>query len=100
MVAGMPQLPQVRAAAASFSKAASFETGARYADFNESTDEKADYGLAGLVAAGVGVAAAKKFGLLALLLAFGKKFVVLILAALGGAVGWFRRRRAGGGAES
>ncbi len=100
MVAGMPQLPQVRTAAASFSKAAMFEPGSRYADFDEAVDEKAEYGLAGLVAAGVGVAAAKKLGLLAILLAFGKKFVVLIIAALGGAVAWFRKRRAGDEAES
>lgn len=99
MVAGMRQLPQVRAAAASFSKAAAFESGARYVDFDESVDEKAEYGLAGLVAAGVGVAAAKKFGLLALLLAFGKKFIVLIVAAFGGLVTWFRRRRAKDQAE-
>jgi uncharacterized membrane-anchored protein len=99
MVAGMPQLPQVRAAAASFGKAALFEPGARYADFNEASDEKADYGLAGLVAAGVGVAAAKKLGLLAILLAFGKKFIVLIIAALGGAVAWFRKRRDGDEAD-
>ncbi|MBY8825799.1 DUF2167 domain-containing protein [Sphingomonas colocasiae] len=99
MVAGMLQLAQVRTAAASFGKAATFESGARYADFDESVDEKAEYGLAGLVAAGVGVAAAKKLGLLGLLLAFGKKFIVLIVAAIGGLVSWFRRRRNGDEAE-
>lgn len=92
MVAGMPQLGSVRGAADAFGRAASFEPGARYADFDDSVDEKAGYGLAGLVAAGVGAAAAKKLGLLAILLAFGKKFIVLILAAAAGGIGWLRRR--------
>lgn len=99
MVAGMPQLPNVRSAAASFSKAAAFDPGWRYADFNEASDQKAEYGLAGLVATGAGVAAAKKLGLLAILLGFGKKFIVLIIAALAGAVAWFRRRRGDDEAE-
>lgn len=92
MVAGMDALATVRAAAGSFSNAAAFEPGARYADYDPATDATADYGVAGLVAAGVGVTAAKKFGLLALLLAFGKKFIVLIAAAAVAGIGWFRRR--------
>jgi uncharacterized membrane-anchored protein len=92
MIAGMPQLGSVRSAATSFGQAVSFEQGARYADFDDSVDEKAGYGLAGLVATGVGVAAAKKLGLLAILLGFGKKFIILILAVGAGAIGWLRRR--------
>lgn len=88
MVAAMPQLAEVRTAAASFARTASFDPGARYADFNAATDQKAEYGLAGLVAAGAGVAAAKKLGLLGIILAFGKKFFVLILIALAAAGRW------------
>ena len=79
MLADMPHLDEVRAAAARFGRTATFDTGQRYADFSEAKgDKRAGYGLAGLVAAGVGVVAAKKLGLLALALGFGKKFLVLI----------------------
>ena len=37
-----------------------FDEGARYADFNASTDKTAEYGLAGLVAAGAGLAVAEE----------------------------------------
>jgi uncharacterized membrane-anchored protein len=69
-----------------------FRQGARYADFDASKDKVAEYGLAGLIAAGAGLGAAKfvKIGLLAkfwkvILLAVvaGKKFIVLGLIALG-----------------
>jgi uncharacterized membrane-anchored protein len=86
MVATMPDIRAVRGAANLLASTASFDTGARYADFDSATDKEAGYGLAGLVAAGAGVAAAKKLGLLAILLGFGKKFIVLILIA-GAAIG-------------
>lgn len=82
MVSSISQLPDIRTAASNLGSAAAFKAGARYADFNASTDDKAEYGLAGLVAAGVGVAAAKKFGLLALLAVFGKKAFIVIEALL------------------
>jgi len=72
-----------------------FRSGARYADFDSSKDKVAEYGLAGLVAAGAGLGAAKliKIGLLAkfwkLILVgimAGKKFIVLGLVALGALV--------------
>ena len=86
MLADMPHLDEVRAAAASFGRTAEFTAGQRYADFSEAKgDKRAGYGLAGLVAAGVGIAAAKKLGLLALALGFGKKFLVIIAVALAGA---------------
>lgn len=91
MIATMPQLPQVRAAAERFARTASFQPGSRYADFDPATDTKAEYGVAGLVAAGVGVAAAKKLGILALLLGFGKKFIVLFAVAGVAIANWFRR---------
>lgn len=84
MVDGMSNLPTVRAAADSLGATVQFDPGARYADFVPGSDSEAGYGLAGLVAAGAGVAAAKKLGLLGVILAFGKKFVVLIAVALGG----------------
>ena len=91
MVAGMKDLATVRTAAASFAQAVSFESGERYADYNPATDSKAEYGLAGLVAAGAGAAAAKKLGLLGIIAAFGKKFIVLIGVAFAAIVGFFRR---------
>lgn len=71
-----------------------FANGARYEDFNAATDKVAEYGLAGLVAAGAGLGAAKlvKLGLLAKFSKFivaaliaGKKLIVLGLLALGAA---------------
>ena len=57
--------------------ATTFGAGARYEDFDGKTDKVAEYGLAGLVLGGAGVAAAKlvKVGILA-------KFSKVILAAL------------------
>lgn len=91
MLWDMPHLSEVRAAAADFGKVATFNSGSTYAEYNASTDKAAGYGLAGLVAAGVGVAVAKKFGLLALLLIFLKKGFVLLLVPL--AAGWGRIKR-------
>jgi uncharacterized membrane-anchored protein len=68
-----------------------FKPGARYEDFNSSTDKVAEYGLAGLVAAGAGLGAAKfvKLGLFAKFskviigaLIAGKKFIIIGLVAL------------------
>ena len=57
-----------------------YNEGKRYDDFNASTDRVAEYGLAALI----GVVAAKKLGLLALILGFGAKFAkVGMLAVLG-----------------
>jgi uncharacterized membrane-anchored protein len=91
MVAAMPDLPNVKPAAESLARLAEFEPGARYADF-KAGDKTAGYGLAGLVAAGAGLLVAKKLGLLAVLLVFAKKGIVLILAALGGGWAWIKRR--------
>lgn len=57
--------------------------GNRYEDFNEATDKVAEYGLTGLILGGLGLAVAKKAGLLALLLVFLKKGWVLILVVFG-----------------
>jgi uncharacterized membrane-anchored protein len=94
MVSSMSLIGDVRAAAERFGKAATFEKGAAYADFNASTDQSAQYGLAGLVAGGAAVAVAKKVGLLAIILKFGK--VILIgLAAFGAAAFGFVRKLLG-----
>lgn len=95
MITGMSKLAETKTAAKSFASAAEFTPGARYADFRKG-DAEAGYGIAGLVAAGVGVAAAKKLGLLGIILAFGKKFVLLIIALFTGIGAWFRRRSGGG----
>lgn len=91
MVAGMKDLPVVRTAAAEFGQKVAFDRGERYADFDSSTDKTAEYGLAGLVAASAGAAAAKKLGLLAILFGFGKKFIVLIGVAFAAMVGFVKR---------
>ena len=82
MIASMPELESIRAQAQQLALAGTYNAGARYADYKDG-DAKAAYGVGGLVAAGLGVAAAKKLGLLGLVLAFGKKFIVFILAGLG-----------------
>jgi uncharacterized membrane-anchored protein len=92
MITGMSKLDETRAAAAKFAGSATFNPGARYADYRPGADKKAEFGVAGLVAAGVGVAAAKKLGLIGLVLAFGKKLIVLILAFGAGLWAWIKRR--------
>lgn len=70
-----------------------YVNGKGYGDFNASTDHVAEYGLAALVAG----AAAKKFGLFAVIAAFAAKFAKVIIVgalALGGAVLNFFRRKA------
>ncbi|QUD87879.1 DUF2167 domain-containing protein [Phenylobacterium montanum] len=100
MVSDMGHLAQVRPAAAELARVADFNPGARYADYKEGSDKKAAYGVAGLIAAGAGVALAQKAGLLTLLILFLKKGFVVIIAALAG--GWakfksmFRKKPAGG----
>lgn len=59
--------------------AISYSPGKRYADFNESTDHVAEYGLAALVA---GVAA-KKLGLIAIIGAFVLKFAKVFVIGFG-----------------
>jgi len=78
----MPHLADTRAAAADLGKAASFEKGSAYAAYDKSVDKTAEYGLAGLVAAGAGVVVVKKLGLLAIVAGFGK-WILVGLAAVG-----------------
>ncbi|WP_374396778.1 DUF2167 domain-containing protein [Sphingopyxis sp.] len=84
ILASMSQLDDVRQAAKTFASVGSFHAGARYADYNASTDKKAEYGLAGLVAAGGAAAVAKKVGLLAVLAKFGKFLLIGLVALFAG----------------
>ena len=80
LISGMNHLAEVKAAAHEFAGHASFDPGARYADFDPSLDKKAEYGIGGLVAAGVGVAVAKKLGIFAILLKFLKPLLIAVVA--------------------
>ncbi len=88
MVASMPELADIRPQAVQLAAAGGYATGARYEDYKNG-DAKAAYGVAGLVAAGLGLVVAKKLGLLALILAFGKKIVILLMAGLAAIGRWF-----------
>jgi uncharacterized membrane-anchored protein len=90
VISDMPKLPEIRAEAAQLAATATFDSGSSYADYQPGADHKAEYGVAGLVAAGVGVAAAKKLGLLAIVAVFAKKFIVIIGAAVAGMLAKFR----------
>jgi uncharacterized membrane-anchored protein len=76
LVSTMPELASIRGAADDFAGLAQFDPGARYEDFDASVDRKAEYGIGGLVAAGVGLAAAKKLGLFAILAKFLKPILI------------------------
>jgi uncharacterized membrane-anchored protein len=87
LISSMDKLGEVRVAAKQFAQHASFDAGARYADFDPATDAVADYGIGGLIAAGAGVAVAKKLGLFGTIGVFLLKFLKPILvgvALLGG----------------
>ncbi len=67
VVGTMDQLDEIRTAGDDLSGRVTFNPGARYADFDAQRDNVANYGVAGLVATGVGVAVAKNVGVLAVL---------------------------------
>jgi uncharacterized membrane-anchored protein len=91
IVSHMSRIADTRQDAAKLQNVGTFDPGARYQDYKEGTDKKAGYGIAGLVAAAVGVVVAKKLGLLAIGLLFAKKFVAVIVAAFAGGAAWLRR---------
>jgi uncharacterized membrane-anchored protein len=81
-VAGMDRLEQIRGDMRPLAEIAEFNEGYRYGEFNAKTDRVAEYGLAALIAAGVGA----KLGLFAKLGVFllaMKKFIILGFVALG-----------------
>lgn len=92
MVDTMANLGAVKIIAADLGQTVEFNPGQGYADFNSDTDRLADYGLAGLVAGGVGLAVAKKAGLIGLLLLFFKKGFVVVLLMLAGGWKWIARK--------
>lgn len=69
------------------------KNGQRYEDFNPATDKKSEFGLAGLVLGGAGIAVAKKVGLLAVMLGLFKKFGIVIVAALAGVWRFLRGKK-------
>lgn len=95
MISTMSHLPEVKAAAAKFGGSVTFDQGARYADFVPDVDKVAEYGIGGLVAAGAGLLAAKKLGVLALMLAFGKKLLIPIILFFGVAWRWIKGKFGG-----
>ena len=93
-VAGMPQLPAIKASMTKVLAFAEFNEGHRYGDYDSRVDRLATYGIAALIGGKV----AAKVGLLAKLgaslIAF-KKVVLVGLAAIGGAIAKvFRRSKA------
>lgn len=90
-VSTMDQLETIRAAAPAVMEMANFTAGNTYADYVEGVDQRAAYGIGGLIAGGALAAVAQKTGLLALLFAFGKKFIVLIIAGIAGLGGMVMR---------
>ena len=99
MVDTMSNLDVVRTAATHLGSTVEFDQGARYADYNASTDKLADFGLAGLVAGGAGLAVAKKVGLLGLLALFLKKGIAIVIALFAGVGAWVKRRLGRGNDE-
>lgn len=87
-IANMSELNDIRRAAPAVLEMAHFDAGATYAEYKPGSDKKAAYGIAGLIG---GAAIAKKTGLLAAVLLFGKKFIVLILAGVAAAFGAVKR---------
>ena len=92
MVDSMSNLDAVSEEAKGLGATVKFDPGYAYADFDPSSDKEAGYGLAGLVAAGAGLAVAKKIGLLGLLLVFLKKAIVLVVAGFAGIGAWLKRK--------
>jgi uncharacterized membrane-anchored protein len=90
-VASMNDLAAIHTAAAGIQQTAAFDTGEAYADYKPGLDKSAGYGLAGLVAAGIGVVALKKIGLIGIILLFAKKGFAVIIALFAGLGARFRK---------
>ncbi len=96
-VAGIEELAAVERDSASVLAIPEFDSGYRYADFNASTDKKADYGVVGLIAGGATAAAlAKKAGILGVLIPLLAKFWYAIVAVFLGIVAGIRNLFTGG----
>lgn len=100
LISSMDRLGEIQVAAKQFAQHASFDPGARYSDFDPATDEAAEYGIGGLIAAGAGVAVAKTLGLFGTIGVFLLKFLKPILvgvALFGGGIFQFFKSRIGFG---
>lgn len=85
-VASMDQLKLVENETPSILEMVQFTPGNQYDDYQPGVDKLATYGLAGLIAAGVGAKVAAKAGLLKVLIGFliaAKKFVIIGVLAVG-----------------
>lgn len=83
VVAGMAQLPAIKAQIPELLAMTNFTEGHRYQDFNADTDHVAEYGLAALVAGGVAAKTGLFAKLAALFIAFKKIFIFVIVAVVG-----------------
>jgi uncharacterized membrane-anchored protein len=90
-ISTMLELEAIRASTPAVLAMTEFTDGNRYADYREGVDQRAAYGIGGLIAGGALAAVAQKAGLLTLILAFGKKFIVLIGVSLVALLGAVRR---------
>lgn len=68
-----------------------FASGKRYGDY-VAGDKVAEYGVAGLVASALGVKAASKLGILAMLAVFAKKAGAIVIIPVIGLFGWIRKK--------
>jgi len=85
VVGGINQLKDINPLVPGLVTMVDFTKGQTYADYNESTDQLAAYGLAGLIAGGVAAKAGLFKGLLVLLLA-SKKLLIGVVAAFGASI--------------
>lgn len=90
-VAGMSQLGMVESEMQKVLGMTAFDAGARYADFNASTDKVAAYGIGALVVGAIAAKAGLFAKLLVLLIAF-KKAIVIGVVAVGAALRKFFTR--------
>jgi uncharacterized membrane-anchored protein len=86
-VAGMNQLEEIKGVIPAVMAMPQFEAGSRYQDYVPGVDKIAAYGIGGLIAGKL----LAKAGILAIALAFLKKGFVIVLVALGAALGGLRR---------
>ncbi|MEL6360730.1 MAG: DUF2167 domain-containing protein [Pseudomonadota bacterium] len=87
-IATMDELAAIQQSTPAVLNMASFNAGSTYSDYEPGVDKKAAYGIAGLIG---GAAIAKKTGLLAAILLFGKKFIVFIIAGIAAGFGALRK---------
>lgn len=95
IVDSMENLDSVGASAEKLRSTATFNPGSRYTDYQPGVDQKAAYGIAGLVAGGAAVAVAKKAGLIGILLLILKKGGVFLFAGIAAAFTWIKKRFTG-----